>query len=213
MRGVGKEAEIIAAKRRDMVEIAYRMFCEKGIDKVSMQEIADNSNYGIATIYRYFKNKLSLVVETAACKWEDYLKENRERRPEEGFEGMTAAEVFDFYLDSFIELYRDHKELLRFNQYFNVYIYAGNVDKEALKPYEEIIRSLKGLFHGIYEKGVLDRTIKCDVPEDEMFSVTLHLMLAAVTRYAVGLAYIPPGFDPEAELYKQKEAIRYLYIP
>ena len=32
-----------------------------------------------------------------------------------------------------------------------------------------------------------------------MFSATLHLMLAAVTRYAVGLVYLR-GPDPEQEL-------------
>ena len=41
-----------------------------------------------------------------------------------------------------------------------------------------------------------------------MFSKTLHLMLAAVTRYAVGLAYIPEsGFDAEKELIFQKDVI------
>ena len=39
-----------------------------------------------------------------------------------------------------------------------------------------------------------------------MFSTTLHLMLAAVTRYAVGLVYTPQdGFDAQAELETMKE--------
>ena len=42
-----------------------------------------------------------------------------------------------------------------------------------------------------------------------MFSTTLHLMLAAATRYAIGLVYIPEsGFDAEKELEKLKEAPR-----
>ena len=45
-----------------------------------------------------------------------------------------------------------------------------------------------------------------------MFSTTLHLMLAAVTRYAVGLVYIPEsGFDAEKELEKLKEAMMLRY--
>ena len=39
-----------------------------------------------------------------------------------------------------------------------------------------------------------------------MFSVTLHLMLAAVTRYAVGLAYNEET-DAEAELALLKEML------
>ena len=45
-----------------------------------------------------------------------------------------------------------------------------------------------------------------------MFSTTLHLMLAAVTRYAIGLVYIPEnGFDAEKELEKLKEAMLLRY--
>ena len=69
------------------------------------------------------------------------------------------------------------RDLLRFNQFFNVYIQSENIE-----------------------------------PEEEMFSTTLHLMLAAVTRYAVGLVYIPEGgFDAEKELEKQKEALLIRY--
>jgi hypothetical protein len=45
-----------------------------------------------------------------------------------------------------------------------------------------------------------------------MFSTTLHLMLAAVTRYAVGLVYVPEsGFDAEKELEKMKMALLHEY--
>ncbi len=53
--------------------------------------------------------------------------------------------------------------------------------------------------------------LRTEVPEDEMFSVTLHLMLAAVTRYAVGLAYKPEGFDEMRELEIQKEMLLLRY--
>ena len=40
-----------------------------------------------------------------------------------------------------------------------------------------------------------------------MLSVTIHLMLAVITRYAVGLAYEPEGFDAVKELEIQKEML------
>ena len=46
-----------------------------------------------------------------------------------------------------------------------------------------------------------------------MFSKTMHLMLAAVTRYAVGLVYQPEnGFDAMEELEFLKNAILKEYI-
>ena len=60
----------------------------------------------------------------------------------------------------------------------------------------------------MYLKAVKDETLRTDEPEEKIFSKTLHLMLAAVTRYAVGLAYIPEsGFDAMEELETMKEML------
>ena len=125
---------------------------------------------------------------------------------------MTGAEIFEYYLESFIGLYRNHRDLLRFNQFFNVYIQSERIDPEVLKPYRDMIEKLRRNFHMVYERAEQDHTIRTDEPEEEMFSTTLHLMLAAVTRYAVGLVYIPEtGLDAEKELEKLKEAMLLRY--
>ena len=204
MRGTGKEAEIIAAKRMEFAEKAYELFSAKDINSVSLQDIADATPYGIATLYRYFVNKPTLVIEAAAWKWRQFQAENRKRKQESG--EMTAAEIFEFYLDSFLELYRNHRDLLRFNQFFNIYIQAEKIDTETVKPYREMIEETEEPFHRMYVKAQADHTVCTDMPEAEMFSATLHLMLAAVTRYAVGLVY-QVGTDPEKELELLKELL------
>lgn len=81
-----------------------------------------------------------------------------------------------------------------------------------LKPYRDMIDGLRTEFHVIYERAQRDQTIRMDESEEELFSTTLHLMLAAVTRYAIGLVYIPEeGFDAEKELEKLKEALLMRY--
>ena len=111
-------------------------------------------------------------------------------------------------MDSFLELYRDHKDLLRFNQFFNVYVQSEHIDAGMLQPYQKMIEELKEQFHGMYLKAMQDETLRVDEGEEKMFSKTLHLMLAAVTRYAVGLVYIPEsGFDAEEELETMKEML------
>ena len=81
-----------------------------------------------------------------------------------------------------------------------------------MKPYRDMIEKLRRNFHMVYEKAERDHTICTDESEEEMFSTTLHLMLAAVTRYAVGLVYIPEnGLDAEKELEKLKEAMLLRY--
>lgn len=194
-------------RRENMLSAAYRLFTEKSITAVSLEEIAKEAGCGKKTLLRYYDSKPGLVIAVAERQWEQFTRENRKRRPNENFDGMTAEEIFIFYLDSFLELYRNHKDLLRYNQLFNVYLQSEKVDAGTMKPYEEMIRGLAKRFHIVYERAEQDHTIRTDIPEMEMFSTTLHLMLAVVTRYAVGLAFQPEGFDDEKELVFQKEAI------
>ncbi len=208
MRNREKDAEMMNERRVMFLEAGFKLFSSKTIDTVSLQEVADESGLGVATLYRYFVNKPRLVVAVATWKWEEYLKENRERRPSADFGEMNAAEVFEFYLESFLVLYRNHRDMLRFNQFFNVYVQAENIDPEVMKPYLDIINDLKEVFHTIYTKAKQDGTVRTDETEEQMFSTILHLMLAAVTRYAVGIVYAPEdAFDDETELKIMKEIL------
>ena len=206
--GRKKNPERTAATRKTLIEKSYELFSGKSIESVSMSEIAKASGFGDITVYRYFPSKPILVVEVAAWKWTQFREENIKRRPAADFDGMTSAEIFDFYLASFIELYKNHRDILRFNQFFNVYVQSEDVPKDMMKPYQDVIADLGRQFHGIYAKARKDHALRTDEPEEIMFSKTLHLMLAAVTRYAVGLVYIPEkGFDGTAELEFLKNAI------
>jgi AcrR family transcriptional regulator len=195
-------------KRNDFLDAGFRLFSERSIESVTLPMVAAEAGYGTATLYRYFDKKPGFVVAVAAAKWGEYLKLNRGNRPKPDFTGMTAAQVFDFYLESFLKLYRDHKDMLRFNHFFNVYIQSVDVDESTMKPYRDVMAGLSGAFHVIYEKALEDHSIRTDITEEEMFSTTLHLMLAVLTRYAVGLVYKPPeGFDDQRELDRLKHML------
>ena len=196
------------ARREELLQKGFELFSTKTIETVSMRDVASAVGCGSASIYRYYGSKPDFVVAVATWKWKQVQPENRKRRPSADLEGMTAAEIFEFYLDSFLALYRENTDLLRFNQFFNVYVQAEHIGAETLQPYQEMIAGLRKGFHGMYLKAEHDKTLRTDEPEEKMFSKTLHLMLAAVTRYAVGLVYIPEkGFDAMEELEFLKNAI------
>ena len=211
MRDREKDAAQMAIKRKDFLEKSYELFTNKNIESVSMIEVAKACGYGTTTLYRYFKTKPVLVVAVATWIWQRTIGQNRERRPSRDFEGMTAAQILAFYLDSFIDLYRNHRDLLRFNQFFNIYIQAERIDPEVMKPYRAMIEGLKSDFQVIYARAEQDYTVRTDEPEEQMFSATLHLMLAAVTRYAIGLVY-DGGSEPEAELILLRDMLLRHYV-
>ncbi|MCR5829979.1 MAG: TetR/AcrR family transcriptional regulator [Lachnospiraceae bacterium] len=183
-----KDAELKAIKTNVFLEKGYELFSSKSIESVTLSDVAKASGYGMATLYRYFDKKPGFVIAVATWKWSNFRAEN-EKRMKKNFDTMTAYRLFEFYLDSFLELYRSHRDLLRFNQFFNIFIKSENIDPKTLEPYSLMIEKYHERFHLIYLKALEDHTLKTDVPEQEMFETTLHLMLAAVTRYAVGLVY------------------------
>ena len=195
-------------KTKIFLEKGFELFTARSIEAVNMIEVAEASGHGIATLYRYFSNKAGFAVAISEWKWGEFFEANKRRRPRENFEGMTAADMFDFYLDSFLETYRNYRDLLRFNQLFNIYLRAEAASQEHVEAYRGLLQPVTAFFHAMYEKGLEDQTIRTDIPEEEMLSTTVHLMLAVVTRYAVGLVYQPKGgFDPEKELETLKEIL------
>lgn len=205
MRDKAADAARMAVKRNAFLEKGFELFSQHSIESVTLKDVAEASGYGMATIYRYFKVKPAFVVEVATKKWEQFQEENRKHIPKADFEDMTAAQIFEFYLDSFLTLYKKHKDLLRFNQIFNVYARSESIDRTTMEPYRNMIRSLEERFGAMYQKALTDHTMRTDESREEIFSKTLHLMLAAVTRYAVGLVYIPDKYDPIGELTMLKE--------
>ena len=176
-------------KQRRILEAGFRLFTEKGIEPVAMPEVAEAGGGARATLYRYFETKLDLVVAIAAWKWEEYTETVREQRQRRGLEKMSAAERLDYYLSFYVDLYRNWKDLLRFNQSFNNYVQHEGATGEQLAPYLAAFDGLRGFFHELYEKGREDGTIRTDLPEDKMFAATAHIMLAVAVRYAQGLLF------------------------
>lgn len=206
MEHTGTRKEAIEHRREDFLQAGYALFSEKGIDSVSLRDVAKASGHGVATLFRYFETKSGLLVEIADWKWREFFERNGRRRPD--VQGTaTAAELFEFYLDSFLEVYRTDKPLLRFNQFLNIHLRSEGAAGDAGQRYQGLMRPIADLVHAVCAKAKEDGTLRTDVSETELLSVTVHLMLAAVTRYAVGLAFEPEGFDDEAELEMLKDML------
>ena len=166
-------------KYNHILEVGFRMFAENGIEQVTMTELAEASDVG--------------------NKWKEYIEWHNSLLSAEEMEKLTGAEYLKFYIDSFLELYRNHKDILRFNYNFNSFLSYQKGTEEQKQPYQKMVDALAAQFHTLYERGRLDGTLNTDSPEHTMFSSIFHIMLAAVTRYAMGLAIVNES-DPESEL-------------
>ncbi len=202
MRNIEKDEMEMAARREAMLYEGFRLFAEKGIEPVKMQEVADACNVGIATLYRYYNTKLSLVIAIGVRQWENFGTYVEQIYLEKNAAAMTAAEELEVYLDCYIELYRHHKALLRFNQNFNNYVQHEGAAKEQMAPYFAAVDRFAKMFARLYEKGKRDGTLDTSLPEEKMFAATSHIMLAVAVRYAQGLLYSADNEEDRTEEYE-----------
>ena len=182
-----------------ILEVGFKNFAEKGIEQVTMTEIAEASDVGRMTLLRYFPSKTELVIAISTWKWKEYITWHNNLLSAEEMEKLTGAEYLKFYIGSFLDLYRNHRDMLRFNYNFNSFLAYQKGTAEQKQPYQKMVNVLAEKFHGLYERGRQDGTLNTDIPEHTMFSSVFHIMLAAVTRYAVGLAIVNES-APEGEL-------------
>ena len=194
-RNPERDARELAARKQKIVRAAFPIFAERTIEGVTMNEIAAACGMGVATLYRHYPTKTELVLATATWAWQEYLEEERAAAPAPG---GTAAEGYAYFLELFVQMFRERRDLLRFNQFFNAYVQTEHIAGAQMAPYMAVIGSQAERFRLLREKAERDGTMRTDLPAQEVFSTSLHLMLAAATRYAVGLVY--RSGDPEQEL-------------
>ncbi len=206
-RNTEKDSIEMAAKNQRILERGFQLFAENGIENVAMTDVARAAKIGVASLYRYYSTKPALVLAIGTWAWEQYMKEQFARMKGVDLSRRSGAEGVSFYLDAYMNLYRNHKDLLRFNQFFNVYLQSTDIAAEEMTSYNAMIGGLEKRFAGIYEKGMADGTLKKGMSEGEIFSTLTHLMLAAVTRYAVGLVYNNQDSDAEKELMILKDCL------
>lgn len=196
-------------ERRDKIlDEAFRIFVEKKIEPVSMGEIAEAAGIGRATLFRYYPNKLELVIAVCTREWKAYLDELDRVRPISSVGNIPAIGRLIFTLDSYIEMYQNHKDLLCYNDNFNHYVSHVGSDNEHLAEFHDALYSVDTRLHMMYEKAKEDKTFRTDIPEEEFMRSTVHSMMTVCAYYAGGFIWgSEKNRDYTPELYRMKEMI------
>ena len=194
MRNPKKDEIEMTQRREKLLSTAFDLFAKNSIEAVKLQDIANESGIGIATLYRYFGNKPDMVIEIATAKWQEYYVEVEKAFQKCNGDSMNAAEELEFFLNCFIDLYQHHKDILRFNRNFDTYVKHKECTKEQMQPYNEAAHVFEHKFHSIYRKAQEDGTLSINISEKKLFVNLLYIMLSVAGKYAEGLIY-PPDED------------------
>ena len=132
-------------QRQDMLAAALQLFSEKGYHNVSMHEIAQNSEFAIGTLYKFFKNKedlyKALMLEQADKSVEALTKAIEEPADEvEKLQNYVRAKRQFFHENvSMVRLYFAETRGASFN------ITAG-LDREIRDRYGHLVETLASIF-------------------------------------------------------------------
>jgi len=173
-----------------ILDAAFELYKNNKIENVPIEEVANKAGVGTTTMYRKYKTKLGLSASVCAYKWKEYFIQIFEGRSEEELKNADAIDRLEFTLDIYIDLYKNHKDLIRFNDDFNHFLHDNkNVGKLELNEYPHTFDGVTGRFHNIYERAKVDGTIRTDITEKELLRVLLHTMMGACSHYAGGFSF------------------------
>ena len=208
MRYTDRDPVKKAERRKRLLRAGFRLMSARTIEAVTLQEIADEAKIGIATLYRYFGSKPQLVIEIGTNVWQRYYVDVERKYARLNGPAMNAAEELEFFLDSIIELYRHHRDVLRFNRNFGTFVKHEECTAEQMRPYNEAVAVFEKKFQTVVRKAREDGTLDVRVTDPKVFVNLLYIMVSVAGKYAEGLVYPPDGeHDMTDELLMLKDMV------
>ena len=143
-------------QRREMLDAALQLFSEKGYHDVSMQEIAEKSEFAIGTLYKFFESKEKLYetihLESSALFHKTLMESINE--------GSDEVEKLENYVKAAGVLFKEHGPLIRL--YLSAYktIYSKLDSEFELKiksRHQESVERLSSIIAEGMEKQCFNR--------------------------------------------------------
>lgn len=160
-------------KINHILEKAFELFSKEGIDNVTMNNIADKAEIGVASLYRYFSTKEELAIQCATKMWQiEKEKANGFFTTQEYFEKSGIAQLHSI-LSYFEDSFDSTQDFYRFIYYFDSYIKRQNIESNNLKEYENTIQEITETAFKSIEKGFFDGTIS--FPNENIQALTLTI--------------------------------------
>ncbi len=107
-RNASKNAQLLEAKRKLILEAGIRVFAKKGYHHTRVSEIAKEAGVAYGLIYHYFKNKKEILNTIFQEKWQEFtLTIEKLAR-----QGLSLEEKLYRIVSYIIDGYRDMPELM-----------------------------------------------------------------------------------------------------
>lgn len=174
------EEEKLERKER-ILHTAFNLFCEHGIEQVTLLNIAKEAKVGIASIYRYFINKVQLVLETLSVLWKQIgisLEESAEAT--DCYADMTGFEQLKIRVEGCKKLYLDNADYVLFSYEAKLYLQRNHVQLTQ-QQYDNLMYDIKKPCISAINKGKADGSIPTQKDSEDLF----YVIWGAIRGYVV----------------------------
>jgi AcrR family transcriptional regulator len=166
-------------QREWILEVAEDLFIQKGIEQVTIGDIAKASRLTRATIYKYFSNKEQMAQEifkSVTKGWRD-----RNEREVWGFQG-TGFQQLDKFLTSFFDYLFQNPREASFAAELN-YLYAKQWSAEmfANTMLENLQEDRQFVLDSI-QKGIKDGSLRTDIAPELMLAAFFNFISGTFSR-------------------------------
>jgi TetR/AcrR family transcriptional regulator, cholesterol catabolism regulator len=120
-----EDGSLVEKRQSEIVDVACRLFFERGYHGVSVRDIASESGMSMGMLYHYISSKgdiLFLIARHLQKLWSNHLEEAGIQKRKDPLDRLIRS------LRTSIEFYAEHKELLQF-----MYSESKYFGKEHLK--------------------------------------------------------------------------------
>jgi AcrR family transcriptional regulator len=190
-------------RKLQVLRVAITLFKEQGIEPCTLADIADRAGVGIASLYRYFKTRQDLVIAAAGMYWQEEFEDLYKKHQDEANRLPTGRERSLRILETFLEIYDNHPEFLRFLEQFDQYVVREKVAEADLGDYDRIIGSFRNILEQAVVEGIADGSVRSEVPVALFCSATLKGLISLAQKMVSRAVIIPSdrALDGRAELH------------
>ncbi|SOB99229.1 TetR family transcriptional regulator [Ureibacillus xyleni] len=169
-------------RRKSMIRAARKLFSLHGFEKTTMQKIADESNVGVATLFRHFPKKEHLIIEVVkevieqqVPHFEAIIQSNKK-----GIEKVD--DMLNTYIKYILEEDRDSIKLL---ETFEMYIVFMPIESELLDEIRKSYKKISDMILSIIIEGKEDGSIQLSLSNEIAASTILNMFGTAVKKYSL----------------------------
>ncbi len=163
---------IIEYNRRHITQTALALFCQQGIVRTTVEEIADAGDISKVTVYHYFPTKTDIILSVSEEIFKEYLDDGGHLSLlSDVRDDLTGLEQIKRLLDLYLEVARRDVRHLIFICEMEIYMRINTLTQEQQEALHMHQKVLMNYFKEAVAKGLQDRTLNIEGDAEEIYGI------------------------------------------